>query len=612
MSRRTRSPRRRKPELKALAALLAGLSAGDVACGGASTADAPQDVTAGGVQRRVDGGGGKVVTGAGNGVEIPAGALAAGTQISVAEEPGAPAPVISGTGVSTPVTFGPEGQTFAVPVDVVLAVDVARLPSGKTLDDVVVLTAPRGSTAFEPLPTRARGGNFVLAQTTHFSTFVAFVPEREIGSGGAGGAGGGSPDGTSGGGGSPGVDPGTGGGPPGTGGGSPGSGGSAGNGGADPGSGGGSPGTGGGSPGTGGGSPGTGGSPGAGGADPGGGGGSPGAGGGSPGGGGAAGAGGSSGEAFVGETLRAEVAWQASEELSLAAGYLFYWQSEQDEIGTPYYTLRGEKTLSDEPSRVYATSAERGSSNVVADAAGRAYWAEPDPQNGVGKLVRKPADDPAAPAEPLNVTVDYRAYFKAYDDSLFFMRGRRIATYSVTTNGSASYGVDVYDRDFVKTAAGLFWFEFGDKKIELYSHAASTQATGISYPTSNSTFRSFGVYGSKVYFLQDFNGGRIVSRDLTDPAGPFQVVFTSDPAAGRGMMPDPRETLFDGGYVYFKAEDDHGGPARLARVDLTTGAFTAFSAFARAAYVHSVDATYVNFVEARQNGGLRVARVRKP
>lgn len=154
-------------------ALLCGVGATTGACDPSGSA-AVSPASAEHVEKTLGAEGGEVKTSNGSGIEVPAGALDANVNLTVTEDPAAPAPAAAGTAVGTPITLGPEGQTFAVPVTVTLAVDASRLPRGKTLADVVVFTAPRGSTAFTALPTLVRGVQ-VAAETLHFSTFVPFI-----------------------------------------------------------------------------------------------------------------------------------------------------------------------------------------------------------------------------------------------------------------------------------------------------------------------------------------------------------------------------------------------------------------------------------------------------
>ncbi|MBX7096361.1 MAG: hypothetical protein K1X89_01500 [Myxococcaceae bacterium] len=146
--------------------------------------------------------GGKVATADGT-VDVPAGAVSADTTFTITATPDAPVPS-KATVVGTALTLGPEGTTFSKPVAVTLAVDPAKLPMGKVIGDVVVYTAPKGSTQYTRLFTRVVDATHVEALTTHFSVFVATVPGACAvrcspgsattggGSGGTGGSGGSS------------------------------------------------------------------------------------------------------------------------------------------------------------------------------------------------------------------------------------------------------------------------------------------------------------------------------------------------------------------------------------------------------------------------------------
>jgi hypothetical protein len=90
--------------------------------------------------------------------------------------------------------FGPEGQTFDVPVKVKLEIDLTKLPAGYSIADVIVQRAPVGSTAFEILPTRILDTTHVEADTLHFSVFVPTL-DAARGGGSDGGTDGGVDDG---------------------------------------------------------------------------------------------------------------------------------------------------------------------------------------------------------------------------------------------------------------------------------------------------------------------------------------------------------------------------------------------------------------------------------
>jgi hypothetical protein len=122
--------------------------------------------------------GGTVTAPNGAQIEIPAGALAADTALTITAEPAAPIPAaLQATG--TPYTFGPEGLTFTKPVKITLPFDAAKLAAGKTAAEIVMFTAPKDTTDFVAL-TSVVSGSAVTAETTHFSTFVAATLECAV------------------------------------------------------------------------------------------------------------------------------------------------------------------------------------------------------------------------------------------------------------------------------------------------------------------------------------------------------------------------------------------------------------------------------------------------
>jgi len=108
-------------------------------------------------------------------IDVPSGAVGGDTTFTVTPAPSAPAPSTA-TPVGTAYTLGPEGAQFQKPVTVTLAVDVTKLPSGRTIGDVAVYTAPAGSSSYTRLGTRVVDPTHVAAETLHFSTFVPGVP----------------------------------------------------------------------------------------------------------------------------------------------------------------------------------------------------------------------------------------------------------------------------------------------------------------------------------------------------------------------------------------------------------------------------------------------------
>jgi hypothetical protein len=119
-------------------------------------------------------GGGSVKSG-GSSVTIPADALASDVTISLTQAPGAPTPA-GAIAVGSAYTYGPEGQMFRQPVTVILQFDPARLPVGRTAAEIVVFTAPAGSSSYASIGGTLVDSTHIAAQTTHFSTFVPVVP----------------------------------------------------------------------------------------------------------------------------------------------------------------------------------------------------------------------------------------------------------------------------------------------------------------------------------------------------------------------------------------------------------------------------------------------------
>ena len=96
-------------------------------------------------------------------LEVPPGAMAAGTEIRVTvEAAAAPAPF---TGFSPVFRFEPAGLVFDAPVTV-------RVPFSGDARSATVFWTTAGSSAFAPLPTRIEG-RYAVAESTHFSS--AFV-----------------------------------------------------------------------------------------------------------------------------------------------------------------------------------------------------------------------------------------------------------------------------------------------------------------------------------------------------------------------------------------------------------------------------------------------------
>ncbi len=107
-------------------------------------------------------------------LEVPAGALGSDTAITIAVSPRGRRPG-DAVVVSTAVRMSPSGLAFTKPIEVLLPVDLDKLPAGATIDDVLVVRAAQNESVFVPLPTRRASSASVAALTEHFSDFVAVV-----------------------------------------------------------------------------------------------------------------------------------------------------------------------------------------------------------------------------------------------------------------------------------------------------------------------------------------------------------------------------------------------------------------------------------------------------
>jgi hypothetical protein len=135
-------------------------------CGGAT----PLDIT-----KPVGMEGGAVGVG-GASVQIPQGALSSTAMITVTRVD-APAP--AGTvEVGPAFDYGPSGQQFSTPVTITLPFDAAKIPSGRTANDILIYTAPKGSTEYTVLAATLTGST-VTTQTTHFTVYLPAVPLTE-------------------------------------------------------------------------------------------------------------------------------------------------------------------------------------------------------------------------------------------------------------------------------------------------------------------------------------------------------------------------------------------------------------------------------------------------
>lgn len=123
--------------------------------------------------------GGKVTA---DGVElvVPAGALSKDVVITIEPTTSAPSPLDARV-VGATYLLGPEGLTFGKPVTLTLPFDPTRVPAGTSSSAIEILTAPRGSRSYAPLPTTAVDGTHVRAEVSHFSYFVPAIPGADAG-----------------------------------------------------------------------------------------------------------------------------------------------------------------------------------------------------------------------------------------------------------------------------------------------------------------------------------------------------------------------------------------------------------------------------------------------
>lgn len=110
---------------------------------------------------------------------IPPGASDVDLTITMTTQPRSRRAQAAGTVAGTPITLEPDGAKFGAQLELSMPIVPASIPAGKSLDDAVVMSAPAGTTAYVPLPTR-REGEAVVATTDHFSDFVVVFPPTPV------------------------------------------------------------------------------------------------------------------------------------------------------------------------------------------------------------------------------------------------------------------------------------------------------------------------------------------------------------------------------------------------------------------------------------------------
>src|SRR5262245_60316798 len=116
--------------------------------------------------------GGTITNAMGAKITIPKAALSRDVAITIKLAATQPT-LTNATALGSFFELGPDGQTFALPVEVTLPFDPAKMPAGAS---VVIYTAPTGSSAFTSLGGMLVDAPHVRAATTHFSTFGAGAP----------------------------------------------------------------------------------------------------------------------------------------------------------------------------------------------------------------------------------------------------------------------------------------------------------------------------------------------------------------------------------------------------------------------------------------------------
>jgi hypothetical protein len=120
----------------------------------------------------VGAGGGIVTANDGTTLLIPPMALAGDVTITIGLDP-TPPPLTQARSLTPAHVFGPEGQTFLLPVCVTLSYEPGLLPEGATQSNVVVYATVPDAGGYEPLPTMATDGMHVTGMTKELSEMMA-------------------------------------------------------------------------------------------------------------------------------------------------------------------------------------------------------------------------------------------------------------------------------------------------------------------------------------------------------------------------------------------------------------------------------------------------------
>ncbi len=115
-------------------------------------------------------GGTMVVASEGVTIAVPAGALPNGGTVTISAPLTSAAPVTGFTTTSPIYSFGPNGQQFAMPVEITLTYSPSAIPAGSSTGDLVLITAPEGTSSYTALPSTVLTNNQVTGVTTHLAT----------------------------------------------------------------------------------------------------------------------------------------------------------------------------------------------------------------------------------------------------------------------------------------------------------------------------------------------------------------------------------------------------------------------------------------------------------
>ena len=138
---------------------------------------------AGTASQVVGAGGGVVTADDGTTLLIPPMALMNDVTITINLDP-SPPPLTQARQLAPAHVFGPEGQTFLLPVCVTLAFEPGLLPAGATEANVVLYATVPDAGGYEPLPTMSADGMHVTGMTTQLSeTMAAYGDVLEVDAG---------------------------------------------------------------------------------------------------------------------------------------------------------------------------------------------------------------------------------------------------------------------------------------------------------------------------------------------------------------------------------------------------------------------------------------------